>query len=175
MVRKIVCVLFAAVTLLGLSVQAKAAEGSGTLRITLENGETVVTKGEMTLYYVGEPTSGGYRLTEEFGGGIVKVEEAMSSSLACWLADTAVGGTRRLLDADGSVEFIHLPEGLYLLIQSETAEGYYPIQPFLLTIPYDGRWYIQAYPQAEQILTETPKTGQNILPYLSRTSSGLRT
>lgn len=166
MIRKMVCALFAAVMLLGLGVQARAEEMSGTLRITLENGETIVTEGEMTLYYVGKKVSDGYRLTEEFGGGIVKEEDAMSSYLSHWLAETAEGGMPRILDADGSAEFSNLPEGLYLLVQSETAEGYYPIEPFLLTIPYDGRWYIQAYPKAERILTETPKTGQSILPYL---------
>ena len=166
MVRKMVCAVFAAVMLLGLSVQAKAAEGLGTLRITLEDGETGVTEGEKTLYFVGERTSEGYRLTEEFGGGFVKEVDAMSLHLGNWLAQTAEGATPRILDADGSAEFSYLPEGLYLLVQSETAEGYYPIEPFLLTLPFDGRWYIQAYPIAEKIPSESPKTGQSIVPYL---------
>lgn len=166
MVRKAMCALLALGLVLGLGSTARAMEEDGAIRITLENGQGVVTEGEVTLYCVGFPVSDGYRLRKEYGGGIIKAEDAMSSSLGVWLAEMAADGEARLLDADGSAEFSGLEEGLYLVKQSETAEGYCPMESFLITIPYDGQKQIQAYPKAERILTESPRTGQSPLPIL---------
>ena len=166
MLRKTMCTLLALGLMLGLGNTAQALEEGGSIRITLENGQGVVTEGEVTLYCVGFPVSDGYRLRKEYGGGIVKAEDAMSSSLGVWLAEMAADGEVRLLDADGSAEFSGLEDGLYLVMQSETAEGYYPMESFLITIPYDGERLVQAYPKAERILTESPRTGQSPLPIL---------
>lgn len=165
--RRLLCILFAAMVLLNLGMQAQAAEVTGSIRVILNKGNTAVSNGEVTLYRVGMEISGGYRLTEAFGGGIIKEEDTLSPALAQWLAEKAgEGGIPRILDADGCAEFSRLSGGLYLLVQNETGEGYYPIAPFLIPLPYEGEWDIQANPKLQQILAESPQTGQSPMPFL---------
>lgn len=174
MIRRLLCVLLAlgGVVLLGLPVSAGADRGS--IRVTLQNGESVVPDGAVSLYYVGVPTAVDYRLTEEFGGGIIKGEDALSPALAGWLAEMAgTGGTQRLLDADGSGEFCDLTEGLYLLVQTEASTGYHLMEPMLVQLPCQFQWHVQAYPKTEEIIysfqVEAPATGQSPAPFLGVT------
>lgn len=163
MLRKIGAFLLSVVLLTGLGRTAAAAEETGSIRITMQP-----KKGEVTLYYVGEPVSGGYRLTEAFGGGYIKEEDANSPYLAQWLGETEVQGIQRLLDADGSAEFSRLEAGLYLLKQTEAAEGEDLTSPFLIQLPYCGQWNIQANPKTGS-MTEVPRTGQGPEPFLGVT------
>lgn len=160
--RKIGCIFFAIILLTGLGRPAAAAEETGSIRVTLKS-----SGGELTLYHVGSPAPGGYRLENDFGGGLIKEEDVYSPILAQWLAETAEeGGKPLLLDADDSAEFSRLEEGLYLLMQTETEYGRYPIEPFLVALPYDGQWNIQANPKTQRIEAESPQTGQSPLPFL---------
>lgn len=158
--RKITALLLSALLLTGLGRTAAAAEETGSIQITLKTGE-----GEVALYYAGTPSPGGYSLTSDFGGGFIKAEDAHSPYLAKWLAETADGGTHRLLDADGRAEFSRLEEGLYLVMQTETAAGETPITPFLVALPYNDQWNIEANPKTETS-GEAPRTGQTAEPFL---------
>lgn len=175
MVRRMLCTLFASAILLSLGTHANAAEGEGSIRVWLNAGELPVTNGALTLYQAGTPVTDGYRITEAFGGGIVKEEDALSPYLAQWLAETAgESGIERLLDVDGNAEFSNLEEGLYLVVQTEKMDGFYPIEPFLLTIPSESRWHLQVNPEPEPIIAEdpqpvitgNPQTGQPAAPFL---------
>ena len=160
MLRKIGAVLISLLLLTGLGRTAAAAEETGSIRITLHT-----VKGEVALYHAGTPVDGGYRLTEAFGGGFIKEEDAQSPHLAQWLAETAQEGRTLLLDADGSAEFSRLDAGLYLVKQTETAEGEEPTAPFLVVLPYYGQWNIEANPKTNAAL-EPPRTGQSPEPFL---------
>ena len=150
-----------------LSPGAAAAQTRGSIRIHLDAGDQAVTNGAVTLYQVGTAASDGYRIAEGFGGGIVKEEDAFSQNLAQWLAESAgETGTTLLLDADGKTVFSNLEEGLYLLVQTERMDGFYPILPILLRIPEGNIWNQQLYRQPAPVITEIPKTGQSPLPFL---------
>lgn len=152
--------------LMAASPRVQAAQSLGSLRVTLDAGDLPVTNGTVTLYQVGIKTEEGYRITEAFGGGTVKPGDADSKVLAQWLAETAdASGIRRLLDADGTGIFPELEEGLYMLVQTERMDGFYPIQPTLLTIPEEECWDVQIYRQPVPIVTEIPKTGQSPIPF----------
>ena len=102
--RKAMWLLCLAVTLFARVPVAAAAENLGSIQIQLEAGDLAVTNGAVTLYQVGVRTEDGYRITEGFGGGIVRQEDADSENLARWLAETAeASGMTHLLDADGNV------------------------------------------------------------------------
>lgn len=166
--RRVMCVLFTAALLLSLGLHSAAAEETGSIRIVLASAGDGICEGTLKLYKAGEPTADGYRLDPAFGGGIVKTEDADSPALAQWLAEqTGKGGTSCDLRTDGSVEFTDLEEGLYLLVQTETAKGYYPIVPFLVTLPYEGLWHLQANPKVEIRLDATPLTGQEPTPIIA--------
>lgn len=162
MLRKIMCALGAVALALTLGTKAEAAQTGGSLRISLNLEDMAVTNGAVTIYRVGVETEEGYRIVEAFGGGIVRQEDAMSPHLAKWLAESVqTEGTRRLLDADGNVEFSRLGEGLYLAVQTEMTDGYYNFQPFLMPIPCQGQWQVQVDPLMRPIVVEeSPKTGE---------------
>lgn len=168
MFRRILCIICAVGMLLVVGIRATASTGDGTIRISLRSGNQKVSDGEITLFLVGELTSAGYRLTEQFGGGIISVEDAQTTALAKWLTDMAEEGTVCKVDKNGEVEFTNLQEGLYLLVQTQSSEGYYPISPFLIRLPWmEEHWYIEENPKMEQIPLETPRTGEQMAPIIS--------
>lgn len=160
MLRKVSTLLFSLLLLAGLGRTAAAAEELGSIRITLKS-----KNGEVVLYHAGIPSQGGYRLTEDFGGGFIKEEDANSPQLAQWLAETAEEGQRRLLDADGSASFSNLESGLYLLKQTDAAAEEELITPFLVQLPCYGQWNVQANPKTNTT-TEPPRTAQGPEPFL---------
>lgn len=167
MLRRIWMVLFAVLLLPYLGAQAAAAEETGSIRVTLQNGEQPVAGGEVMLYQVGVRLSEGYRLEEAFGGGMVREEDALSPYLAQWLAELDVqGGMPRILDADGSAAFSRLEQGLYLLVQTATEDEFY-IRPFLIALPCEGEWNVELYPELLQIAAQSPPTGQHPAPIIA--------
>ena len=165
--RKGICTLALAVLLSGAIPAARAAEQYGSIRVKLDAGELPVINGAVTLYQVGNRIEDGYRLTERFGGGIIRLDEAHSDNLAQWLAESAgETGMTMLLDADGTAVFSDLEEGLYILVQTERMDGFYTILPELLRVPEGDIWDIQLYKQPVPVVTEIPRTGQSPAPVL---------
>lgn len=165
--KRIIGVILAALLLPALCLSARAAEREGSIQVMLRSGETPLMGGTVTLFWVGVPSEDGYRIVDAFGGGFVRHEDALSPQLAQWLAQMeGEPGMSRILDADGSADFSHLEEGLYLLVQNGTVEDYFPIMPFLMMLPYEGQWNVQAYPYTQQVYTECPRTGQHPGPFL---------
>ena len=164
--RKTLFLLCTAVCLFTASPVAAAVENRGSIHVRLDAGDLAVTNGAVTLYLVGVRTEEGYRITEGFGGGIVRFEDADSANLAQWLAETAgETGSTMLLDADGNAVYPDLEEGLYMLVQTERMDGFYPIQPVLLRIPEDNCWDVQINRIPAPVVTELPQTGQSPIPF----------
>lgn len=175
MKRKIVSAMAALTVILGISCRCFAAE-TGSMRVSLGQEGQVTRGGSVTIYRVGNAIPGGYRLSEVFGGGVVAWEDVYSVALAAWLAELAEGGTELLLDADGYADFTGLEEGLYLLVQEQATPGYYPMAPFVVELPYQGQWDIQANPKSEPLPEVNPQTSQDPLPIIATLltiSSGL--
>ena len=165
--RKTLWMLCVAVILMVALPVTASAENLGSIQVQLDAGELPVINGAVTLYQVGVKVENGYRITEGFGGGIVKQEDADSDKLAQWLAESAgEAGMSMLLDADGVAVFPDLEEGLYMLIQTQRMDGFYPIYPILLTVPDETVWDIQIHREPVPVVTELPKTGQSPIPFL---------
>lgn len=163
MKKKLFALFTALVMVLGMPIRC-FADQTGSMRVSLGRKDTVTEGGSVTIYQVGLPISGGYRLHDAFGGGVVALEDVYSVALANWLAEQAESGGRELLlDADGYADFTGLTEGLYLLVQEQAIPGYYPMAPFVVELPYEGEWDILANPK-EQRLDLSPRTGQSPLP-----------
>jgi len=168
MVRKGVLFLWAAAAAILLAIPVYGAEG-GTIRVKLDPGDLAATSGEVTLYFVGVPSVEGYQITAEFGGGLVKTGDALSPHLAQWLSQAAeANGMQRLLDADGQATFSHLSDGLYLLVQTHSMDGFYPIQPIMVTMPCQNVRNIVVEPTLRPIVVrDSPATGQTFSPLLA--------
>ena len=146
----------------GLIPGAKAAEQYGSIRVKLDAGDLAVINGAVTLYQVGFSVEDGYRIAENFGGGMIRRQDADSVNLAQWLAESAEeSGLTMLLDADGNAVFSDLEEGLYMLVQTERMDGFYPILPALISVPEGEKWHLDVYRQPVPVVTEIPKTGQS--------------
>lgn len=164
--KRFLGVMLAVLLLPVLCLPARAAE-EGSIQVILRSGETPLVGGTVTLFRVGERAEDGYRIGDAFGGGFVRHEDALSPHLAQWLSQMeGEPGMTRILDSDGSADFSHLEEGLYLLVQNGAVEDFFPIMPFLMILPYEGQWNVQAYPYTQQVYTECPRTGQHPAPIL---------
>ncbi len=164
MVRRGIVVMVTLSLVLGLAVPALAAEEWGSLRVILQGGEGAAGNSVM-VYQVGEETEGGYRLTEEFRGGIVWQEDALSDRLAWWLAGMDVEPAPvHWADEQGCAVFEDLPRGLYLILQIEGSD--YSFLPCLVTIPYEGSLQVTADLNTWQRSGSIPKTGQHPAPFL---------
>jgi len=165
--RQLMGIFAAAVIVTGGAVQAKAAENPGSIRVVMDGGERTVSSVAVALYHVGEPAEDGYSITESCGGGFVKGYDAQSPELAYWLAEQIVEtGWEKELNVDGTVVFEGLQEGLYLLVQTRSEDGFLPAEPFLIPVPCTGEWEVTAYPKTQKLHTEAPKTGQHPAPVL---------
>lgn len=154
-------ILLTVVMVTGMAATARAAEDTGTVSIVLSCPETV-KQGAVTFWKAAEAADGGYRLTEDYGGGIVKKEDVSSEELARWMAkQSGEGGITKLLDADGRAEVTDLSPGLYLVCQTEEVKGYYAMEPFLVEVDGTNRQY--TFPLSYQ---ECPQTGQPSAPIL---------
>ena len=152
-------------TLLSLSIRAGASEMKGSVEVKLDAGELPVLGGAVTMYLVGVPTEGGYRLLDRYGGGVVRSEDAESGNLAYWLGELAGGGKELLLDVDGRVVFSGVEEGLYLLVQTQRMDGFWPFRVFLAEVPA-GQQVLRYEPVVQPITEEPPCTG-DLTIYLS--------
>ena len=160
-------VFFALLCLFWLCIPVAASEGSGTVTLSLNTGDLPVTNGSFTLYRVGSKSSDGYHIREDFGGGFVREEDARSPHLAQWMERSAgEGGQTILMDVDGDAVFSDVEEGLYLVVQNELTDGFYPIQSFLLTMPNDGRWNLSVNLEPLPRVMASPATGQDPAPYI---------
>ena len=166
--RRLMCIMMVIGLLGNLAVQGAAAAQTGSICVVLECGEGVVSSGTVTLYRVGEPVEGGYRLRSAFGGAFVAEADAGGSALAQRLVGLADSdGVAHYPDADGCVEYSRLEEGLYLVAQTEATEGFYPVVPFLVQLPCVGQWYVEANPKMMELPEEQPQTGQHPAPILA--------
>lgn len=141
----------------------------GSVQISMRLDGCVISGGELTLYQVAGGAGDSFVLTEDFASSGVSLENFHSPETARELADFAVNknlpGISLPVDSTGVARFDGLARGLYLIVQSECAEGFYPINPFLVSIPQisDGayQYHIEAAPKLrpEEPTEPTEKPG----------------
>lgn len=96
--------------------------------------------GNLTLYRIGSIMPEGTLLPEDtFAEYQIDETQLQSPELAAALADFAQtqdsAGSTQTLSSPGTLVFDGLQPGLYLLMQTEAAEGFEIISPFLVVLP----------------------------------------
>ncbi|MCD7862640.1 MAG: hypothetical protein LUG61_03785 [Lachnospiraceae bacterium] len=184
--RLCMAVLTAALVFLGMRVNVLASQTaevidpdkSGSVTITMRNsvGETV-GGGKLALYrvayvYVDAVGQNSYVLTSDFSNSGVDLDDispndsALAATLATYADYWQLNASQTAqVGANGAVTFSNLPVGVYLVVQTEAAEGYYQVSPFVVTVPLSVNgtliYDVDASPKVEtlnQPSEETPKT-----------------
>lgn len=172
MFRKIICTLFALLSLPMLTVPGRASRQEGSIRVCPDWGGDMVSGGSVTLYRVGEPVVGGYRLTDGLADWTVWEEDVFSREVRDWLlGQNPSGGICVEVAPITGALFSGLAAGLYLAVQDHPAPGFAVFSPVLIGLPQDGFWDIGLNPQVIRD-TESPQTGDHPAPIIGAMGIG---
>lgn len=147
MKRRLIIVILILIT---LPVTVFAQGNRGYIRLQMVYDGRAVSGGTVTLYDVSDSPEG-------FG-----VQELME-----YVEKHNILGCEKQVDGSGFVLFEDLPAGVYLLVQHQAPQGFYPINPFFvrLSMVADGTLVdcVDAAPKLEPE-KKLPQTGQLIWP-----------
>ena len=133
-------------------------------------GGLILRGGELTLYQVAsvKRTNGNlyFDYTGDFTGCGVVLGDLSDSTLADqlvkYLPAVPAIAAQQDVNEEGYANITKLPQGLYLVVQTEASHGYEAIKPFLVSIPMpDGdNWIydVDATPKVGATIPETPDT-----------------
>lgn len=166
--RKFLTALLALLMVIPCTITAFAANPTidffqtGSVSLTL-HGSAPVSGATITLYKVADidktSTALTYTLTPDFAASGVKLDDftddAISKHLATFALQKSLTGIEKITNSMGIARFEALELGLYLAVQTGEAAGYYPIDPFLVSVPMtnsdgtDWLYDIDATPKIE--------------------------
>ena len=145
----------------------------GSITVSMRFDGEAVPGGSLTLYWVGEVSQddGNYSFvpTGDFTGwgsafgALDSAEEnartAQSLKTFAQSQEPPISGIEKQIGKDGMAKFTNLEQGLYLLVQTQAAPGYSPVNPFLVSIPYEvkGEYCYDVDAQAKMELEQLPK------------------
>lgn len=171
--KRILCCILVFVLLGALTMGVYGHSGvdmdrEGSIVINMTSGGESVPGGNIVLFRVADVAedNGDYffEFTEEFSLSEIPAWQLDNDELPSHLADIAkkdgLDGVELEFDENGHAEFTGLEVGLYLMVQTEAASGYYAVNPFLVSLPgYDGESYyydVDASPKVEADPRPTP-------------------
>lgn len=145
---------------------------TGSISITIKYENNPVAGGSLTLYNVASISLDGgnlsYVLTSDFSEFETDFSDISSDTFAKDLKNYAdankLEGKTEEVDEDGKVLFEGLNLGLYLMVQKDAADGYYEMNPFVVSVPDESMgkvvYNVDASPKTEIIRkpVEPPET-----------------
>lgn len=160
MKNKLFSCIFALALILTFAVPTFAYSGS--INVTMSYRGETVPGGTLTLYFVANPGDGAYYYgNSSFAGCGISLgnitSETIAENLAGYAITKNISGTTVTIDENGKASFSGLQEGLYLIIQNEAAIGFNEVNPFLVTIPYAGKYDVDATPKLDNMTKPTPE------------------
>lgn len=113
---------------------------TGNITLEMKNDAGVVGGGEVAAYRVAEIQSGdhGYYFSYLSAFGEGKLEDPSQENLPTQLSERASSvkaDASTAVGSDGVAKFAGLKTGVYLIVQTKAADGYYAVKPFLVTLP----------------------------------------
>ena len=119
---------------------------SGSIMVQMEYEDNAVSGGTLTLYHVAIPVWSEdqyvFEFTQPFEDCELSLSDLERKELAIEYSEYAIEhsmlGITRRIDMDGYAKFENLQLGLYLIVQEDAATGYFPIEPFLISVPMSG-------------------------------------
>ncbi len=123
----------------------------GTITVEMKYEGHAVTGGTLTAYRVGEiqESDGNYSFGKTdamkgFAGSYEDIESAdLAESIAAFVEKEQISAYAMAQNQNGKAVFSDVDLGLYLIVQSETSEGYEALNPFLVAVPMnEGGHYV---------------------------------
>lgn len=173
--KRLTTLFLAAFLLCSVSIAASAHKApdpsqKGSISVQMAYGDQPVAGGSLTLYRVGDVKeddgSYSFALSGDFTASEADLADISSAKPAQELAQYAesreLPGKTAQIGDDGKVSFTGLKLGLYLLVQNETADGYYKADPFMVSVPMNENgayiYTVDASPKVELQKAPIPKT-----------------
>lgn len=176
----IMCLLFFMSTMVFAAEPGKVDKSqAGSLNIKfVDTDAKPITGGNIEIFYVAsiEDDSDGndtYVLNKGFSELVIDYNDFGSAEFALEAFNATkkngLTGTIKDVDSNGHSYFDNLPVGMYLITQPKANEGYYAINPYIATIPFNdnGQWIydIDSIPKMEPYCEEiTPEPTASITP-----------
>lgn len=151
--KRIMLFILTVLLVLLMGIPAYAAEGvpdlnrKGSISVTMKDTDTkeIVSGGSLVLYQAAEAAEcdGNYifEYVNDFSGCTFSLSDIQSETLADslygYVTENGLSGLRLEIGEDGTVQFENLTPGLYLMVQEDAADGYSPVNPFLVTVPME--------------------------------------
>lgn len=150
----------------------------GTIIVEMTYDGNAVSGGKLLAYRVARIVENdgnyGFEALEPYEVGEINQENLNTPELAAAFAEQISGdGIEPTVSEDGLVRFENLDLGLYLIVQTEAADGFEPLNPFLVSVPLfeDGHYVYEVNAEGKfQLHQETPLTEA---PTESPTNPGL--
>ena len=125
--------------------------GSGSITIEMTCDGQAVSGGQIAVYMVGsivQDSDGlSFSLSDDFSESTISLDidydsaselKALAAALAACAEKNDISGTTADVGSDGVVMVSDLSVGLYLVVQTQAADGYEAFAPFLVSLPmYD--------------------------------------
>lgn len=170
MLRKWICLVWAAGVILGAGVEARALSGS--IRIEPVWCGAPVCGNTVGVCRVGAVTEAGVIITDGLANWQIREEELTEGNWVSWLAQRELPGERSCLAGSGGALFRNLQEGIYLVRQTDISENDRMFEPFFLRIPEGENWDVYRAPKMIS-RGESPKTGDRPTPLIGAMGIGL--
>lgn len=172
MIVSVMLLLMSNVTVFAVSGSEIDMDETGSISITIKYENNPVAGGSLTLYNVAsislDDGNLSYVLTSDFSEFETDFSDISSDTFAKDLKNYAdankLEGKTEEVDEDGKVSFEGLNLGLYLMVQKDAADGYYEMNPFVVSVPDESMgkvvYNVDASPKTEIIRkpVEPPET-----------------
>lgn len=172
MIVSVMLLLMSNVTVFAISGSEIDMDETGSISITIKYENNPVAGGSLTLYNVAsislDDGNLSYVLTSDFLDFETDFSDISSDTFAKDLKNYAdankLEGKTEEVDEDGKVLFEGLNLGLYLMVQKDAADGYYEMNPFVVSVPDESMgkvvYNVDASPKTEIIRkpVEPPET-----------------
>ncbi len=168
MVKKaILLALMALVLVLSISVSVLAGPVPDTARrcsvtVNFQKENTPVSGGSVVCTRVGYiyKEGGSYRFRRVLDNyDMVNLQDPdTAQELVRFVSQNNITGTAKTVGKDGTVTFEDLETGVYLIRQKTAPDGYMPMKPFVVTLPYlkDGEYIYDLDASAKTELDKEP-------------------
>ena len=139
-----------------VSTESGKAISDGTLTL-YQAAQAELTDGEIKLTYTEAFSRCGMTLADAEKSETEK--KALAAGLEAYVKQNDIKGQSVEVDRNGHAEWTDLEQGLYLIVQTGQADGYAPIQTFLISVPetVDGAYIYEINAKPKTGTVDTPE------------------